>query len=411
MPNRMKTTRSRRGIFWMLCLRSLQVKRLQALLGLGSLIVGATVCSLLLNLYSGVSRKMSESFRAFGPNVVAASRAASLESALPSLMDESWLGKLTAAPDAREGFASLPVLYDVARLDPAQPDPRMPEDENVMAVGTDLAGLLAMNPNWRIVGARQGFHSGDCLVGEHLAAEMRFHRGDALRLSPPAARNATPAIATRGAAAGTFRVSGIIATGASEDDQIFVPLADLQRIAGTPGKISLVEMRVPGNAKAIEAAIRRMSAGFPGLTVRPVRQIVYSEGRVLASIGRLMAALTALILVIIALCVAAAMTAIVIERRKDIAVMKALGASDRQVMNIFLGEGAALGLLGGVAGFFIGALLARDTGARLFHVALSPIWSLLPVIAAAAALLAIVATLLPVRRVRAIQPAAALKGA
>lgn len=393
----------------MLCLRSLQVKRLQALLGLGSLIVGAAVCSLLLNLYSGVSRKMSESFRAFGPNVIAASRSAAPESALPSLMDEAWLGKLAAAPGAREDFASLPVLYDVAHLDPAQPDPRMPEGENVMAVGTDLAGLLAMNPNWRMRGPRQSFRPGDCIVGEHLAAEMRFHPGDALRLSPPAEQNS--AGASQGAGARTFRVAGIIATGASEDDQIFVPLAGLQRIAGTPGKISLIEMRIPGNAKHIEAAIHRMSAGFPELAVRPVRQIVYSEGRVLTSIGRLMAALTVLILVIIALCVAAAMTAIVIERRKDIAVMKALGASDRQVMNIFLGEGAALGLLGGIVGFFVGALLARDAGARLFHVALSPIWSLLPVIAAAAALLAIIATLLPVRRVRAIQPAAALKGA
>ncbi|MGH9403520.1 MAG: ABC transporter permease [Terriglobia bacterium] len=395
--------KSQRSIFWLLCLRSLQVKRPQAMLAIGSLVVGAAVCSLLLNLYGGVERKMTESFSAFGANVILAPRDVALQSsALPSLMQEPRADAFERMP----GIASLPVLYAVSHLNPVEPDPRLPGGENVMAVGTDLGGLAQMNPNWRLQGKGSAFKSQDCIVGAHLAGEMRFHPGDQLQLSS----------LSSGAKAGhvipeTFRIAAIVSTGASEDDQVFTPLATLQQMAGLPGKISLMELRVPGDTQAIEAGIRQLAAAFPGLTVRPVRQIVYSQGRVLTTIRRLMLALTALILVIIALCVAATMTAIVLERRKDVAVMKALGASDRVVMELFISEGAALGLLGGLLGFFIGAFFARDVAARLFHVALAPSWWVFPVVCISTAVLAVVATMLPVRIVRGIQPAAALKGA
>ncbi len=147
------------------------------------------------------------------------------------------------------------------------------------------------------------------------------------------------------------------------------------------------------------------------MDARPVRQIVYSEAKVLGTVSRLMLALTILILTIIALCVASTMTAIVLERRKDIAVMKALGASNRAVMELFVSEGVALGLIGGLAGFFLGALFAREIALRLFDVALAPSWWVFPVVCLSTIVLAVFATLFPVRVVRRIQPAVVLKGA
>ena len=98
-----------------------------------------------------------------------------------------------------------------------------------------------------------------------------------------------------------------------------------------------------------------LPAFLPGLEVRPIRQIVYSEGKVLGTIRWLLLSLTILILVIIALCVMATMTAIVLERRKDIGVMKALGAADALLMRLFMMEGASLGLVGGALGYGVGA--------------------------------------------------------
>lgn len=407
MPLNATARRNPRSMFWLLCLRSLQVKRPQAMLGIGSLIVGAAVCSLLLNLYGGVERKMSDSFRAFGANVILAPReTAHPSSALLGVMEAPKANRFDTLHHGFPGLATVPMLYVVMHLNSAVADPQFSGGGNVLAVGTDLGSLIEMNPNWRVEGARAKFSSEDCLAGARLAKQMNLHPGDRLELGM-----LHPAPASDHAAAKTFRVAAIVSTGASADDQVFVPLGAIQALADLPGKVSNVELRVPGGTHEIQAGVNRLVKSFPEMSVRPVRQIVYSEGKVLGTIRRLMLALTSLILVIIALCVTAVMTAMVIERRKDVAVMKALGASDRLVMEIFLSEGAVLGLLGGLTGFFIGAILARGVALRLFGVSLAPDWRVFPVVCVSTMMLAIIATLFPVRMVRSIQPASALKGA
>lgn len=395
-----------RSIFWRFCLRSLQVKRPQAILGIGSLIVGAAVCSLLLNLYGGVQRKMTESFRAFGANVILTPREPSSPSNdLPGVMPEPAPGDLASLRQRQPGLTAVPVLYAVTRLNSTQPDPRLPGGENVAVVGTNLGAFFEMNPNWHLQALGGNLGPDDCAVGTHVAAEMQFHLGSELRLETLRNGSEPAEPVSR-----TFRIATIISTGASQDDQVFVPLEALEQMTGLNGRVSAVELRLPGSSAQIEAGINKLAAMFPQSDVRPVRQIVYSEGQVLGTIRRLMLALTALILGIIALCVGATMTAIVLERRKDIAVMKALGASDRLVMELFLSEGAGLGLLGGLAGFFVGALFARWLALRLFNVALAPSWWVFPLVCVATMALALIATLFPVRIVRRIQPAVALKG-
>ena len=155
----------------------------------------------------------------------------------------------------------------------------------------------------------------------------------------------------------------------------------------------------------------RQAFNGTGVEVRPVRRILDSEGKVLRTIRGLVLWLTGVILVIIALCVTATMTAIVLERRKDVALMKALGASSRQVMLLFLAEGAALGLLAGVGGYVAGAWLASELGWRLFGVSLYWAWWVAPLVCLATVLLAVFATFLPVRSVRGVNPAVVLKGA
>ena len=171
----------------------------------------------------------------------------------------------------------------------------------------------------------------------------------------------------------------------------------------------MVQVSIPGETAEIERAVGELARLLPGLDVRPVRQIVYSEGKVLGTIRWLLLSLTALILVIIALCVVATMTAIVTERRRDIAVMKALGATDAAIARLFLAEGAGLGLVGGALGFALGSWLAANILRRLFGVSLRLHFWTFPEVCGLTTLLAVVATFLVVRIVRTIQPAVALK--
>jgi putative ABC transport system permease protein len=215
---------------------------------------------------------------------------------------------------------------------------------------------------------------------------------------------------TAGPQALALRIATVLTTGASEDDQVFLPLAALQSFLGMTGEVTLVEVSIPGETRDVERAVSRLAGLLPGLEVRPIRQIVYSEGKVLGTIRWLLLSLTILILVIIALCVMATMTAIVLERRKDIGVMKALGATDALLMRLFLTEGAGLGLAGGVMGYAVGMLLARALAERLFGVALNLNAWTLPVVCALTVALAAIAAQVPVRIVRAIQTTVVLKG-
>ncbi|MGO8736714.1 MAG: ABC transporter permease [Terriglobia bacterium] len=398
------------SLFFRLWWRSVSVKRPQAALGLLSLLVGAAVMSMLLNLYGGVRRKMTQEFRAYGSNVVLApgSSPSSDSTTGSGVMDQGVMSLVQEFARQREGVMALPVLYGVVRLKRISPDPRLPEFENVVAVGTDLFGLIKMNPGWRE--SKAGDYSGPlplpvCAVGARIASRLRVGLGDTIDLEALASSPGT------GADDGvTCRLASVLTTGSSEDDQVFLPLQELQRLMGMTGKISLVQLRLPGETGEVERSIRDLSKALPGVDVRPIRQIVYSEGRVLGVIRWILLSVTALILVIIVICLMATMTAIVLERRKDIGVMKALGASDLQVMRLFLAEGAALGMVGGCAGFFLGNFSAYGLAHHLFGVALGVIWWTLPLVCGLAVLLALGAAVFPVRMLRAIQPAVVLKG-
>ncbi len=420
---------TRHSLFWRLWFRALTVKRPQAALAAGSLLAGAAVMSMLLNLYADVRRKMTQEFQAYGANVVLAPAAGAGLPGLPGMIDEGGVAGIDRLRQRTPGLTAVPVLYLVTKLEgvPARQDPmntRLPDSVNVVAVGADFAALHQMNSGWRLEGKegkdnlKTQADQATCAIGAHLASTLHLAPGDAVRLVPVSSVAGGPQSTTGSSSAGDrasdravqFRIAVVLSTGASEDDQVFVPLPALQRLGGLDGRLSLVELSVPGEAGDVERVVRELSGSLPGIEVRPIRQIVYSEGKVLGTIRGVLISLTALILGIIVLCVMATMTTIVLERRKDIGVMKALGASDGLVMRLFMTEGAGLGLIGGLLGFLLGAEWARRLGRQLFGVSLELAWWTLPAIAGASMLLALVATAFPVRIVRSVQPAVALKG-
>jgi len=421
----------RRWLFFRLWWRAITVQRPQAALAVLSLLVGAAVMSMLLNLYGGVQRKMTQDFRSYGANVLLAPGSATSithpHPLLPSptgqgnqgwgrpesttasgVMDQSVMSLVEEFARQRRGVMAVPVLYEVVRLKRIPPDPRLPEFEHVVAIGTDMAGISRMNPGWRESKAMD--YTGPlplplCGVGAHIASRLRVGLGDTIYLEP-----LTSSSGERAVDGATCRVFSVLTTGSSEDDQVFLPLEELQRLTGMTGKISLVQLRLEGERGEIESSLGELSRALPGVDVRPIRQIVYSEGRVLGVIRWFLLSVTALILVIIVICLMATMTAIVLARRKDIGVMKALGASDLKVMRLFLAEGAFFGLAGGCTGFFVGSLMAQGLAHHLFGVSLNVIWWTLPLVCGLAVLLGLGASVFPVRRVRAILPAVVLKG-
>jgi putative ABC transport system permease protein len=141
-----------------------------------------------------------------------------------------------------------------------------------------------------------------------------------------------------------------------------------------------------------------------------VRQIVEGEARVLGKTRAALLASVVLIILTAALCVLATLTTWVLDRRRDFAIMKALGASERLVNGFFAAEAAALGAAGALLGFGIGIGVAAWIGRVNFHAAVAPRLSVLPPVLAGSVALALISALLPMRLLRRTQPATILRG-
>ena len=235
--NRFFLARSPDGsMFWRLWWRAVSVKRSQAALALTSLAVGAAITSMLLNLYGDVRRKMTEDFRAYGANVVIAPGSAGTEGGTSgsTLVEETALDPLAQFTREAPGTLFAPILYGVVRVSPDPADPRLPEFANVVAAGAEFGTLRRLNPGWREAGEAVSAElpSGECAVGANLAARLHVRSGDSIQLQRVAeADAANPSRFT------SYRIATVITSGASEDDQVFLPLAALQSFLGLTGKV------------------------------------------------------------------------------------------------------------------------------------------------------------------------------
>jgi putative ABC transport system permease protein len=259
-------------------------------------------------------------------------------------------------------------------------------------------------------------NSESILVGERLAAKLAKKPSDTLDVS---GRQLT--------------ISGILSTGGAEDDQIVAPLALAQQILGKPGAVRRVYVSAltkPQDALAIrdpktmtpevydrwycspyvQSIAFQLQEVIPHSHAEQIRQVAQNEGTVLSRIKGLMLLVTLAALFASALAVSAAMATAIYERRVEIGLMKALGAGDLVVSAIFFAEALLLALVGGVAGFSTGALLARQIGRSIFNSQISIEPVLFPIIMTIAVFVTFAGSAAAIRRAVKFDPVFALRG-
>ena len=104
------------------------------------------------------------------------------------------------------------------------------------------------------------------------------------------------------------------------------------------------------------------------------------------------------------------MMAMVAERRREIALKKALGAENKLVMSELLGEGVLLGVIGGALGVFLGFEFALRVSLNVFGRGINFQWPLIPITIFVFVAITVAASIIPVRKVMDIHPALVLKG-
>jgi putative ABC transport system permease protein len=202
--------------------------------------------------------------------------------------------------------------------------------------------------------------------------------------------------------------TGTLQTGAAEDSRVYLPMTDFAAWTGV--QPSTIEVAAIGSSEELNAVVNRLAQTFPNADVRPVRQIVEGEARVLGKTRATLYAAATLIILTAALCVLATLTGWVFDRRRDFAIMKALGASERLISGFFAAEAAALGAVGALFGFVIGIGIAAWIGRVNFNAVVVPRLSVLPIVLAGSIAVALLSAIVPMSLLRRVQPAIILKG-
>jgi putative ABC transport system permease protein len=260
----------------------------------------------------------------------------------------------------------------------------------------------------------------ECLVGADLARRTGWKASDTIRV-----RAGLQEIA--------LHVSGIVSTGGPEEQGIVAPLEIAQRLAGHSGQYRRLMVsaltkpedefgrRDPKTMTKVEydrwfcspyisSIAYQIREALPGVDVRVIRRVAESEGRILTRVSGLMWLVTLAALVAAALAVGATSATTVLERRGEVGLMKALGAGNWLIGGFFLAEQVLLALVGGGIGYAIGTGLARVLGQSVFGVPPTGRLILLPVVLALATFVALVGSLLPLRRAMHFDPAPILRG-
>jgi putative ABC transport system permease protein len=135
-----------------------------------------------------------------------------------------------------------------------------------------------------------------------------------------------------------------------------------------------------------------------------------AEARVLGKMRSTLFVAALVIILTSAVCLLATLTGWISDRRRDFALMKALGASGTMLQGFFAAEAAALGAAGSILGFGIGLGVAAWIGRVNFHAPVSPRLSVFPVIFVGGILVALAAAILPISLLQRVQPANILRG-
>ena len=360
-------------------LRSLNMRGPAFLLAFLAVTVGATVTATVLNLKAGLQEKMSRELRAYGPNLLIVPRAA-------ATLEEQALDAVPGALGSQVNLVPVLIAGGTAAGHAAT------------IVGVDFESLRRLYPGWRIEPAPPAPPAGPaCVLGAALARRAGKRPGDPIEIGT----------AARKAALG---VEGVVSTGESEDEQVFVPLAFLQDLLDRPGRVSFAALSIDGGAAEVERAGAAIDRTLPRAQARPLRAIAMAQGAILERLDRMMLLLTLVILVLSGLCLVTTLMSMVVERESEIGLARAIGAGDGAIFRMFLGEVGLLGVLGAFAGLLLGAGVTRLIGRGLFGAAIEPRLSVVPVVLGLSMVICLIAVYVPLRRALAIQPAAALRG-
>jgi putative ABC transport system permease protein len=360
-------------MFWRFVMAAVAFRKRRLLLAFAGLMVSATLATVLFSVYSGIEGKMRAEFRGYGANLVIAPRGAAASVPLRAVEEAE-----------RLGAAAAPFIYTVSKL----------RGESVVLAGVDFRRAAPLTSFWRVEGASMA-QAGECLAGSTAASHFHFVLGGRADL-----------------ATGDCVIRGIVSTGGAEDNQLLLPFARVAADAGVRDAASVVQVRADG--ARVEQVRASLALALPEDDIRLLYAVAETEANVVLKVRTALFLLSGLILAIAVLCVAGNFSTLVMERGREIGMLKAIGAGESRIAGLFLAESLVLALAAAVTGYAAGVGIAYWIGRQSFTASAGAAGTVsFRVFAEAAAItlaVAVIATMASASRIWRIQPAVILRG-
>lgn len=419
--------------FWRMIGRALRRQVSKRLMIAVTILLGSSLTTSMFAVMLDVSDKVQAELGSFGANIQVLPKGASIVSDMYEVDSSASTGSLRE--DELPNLKTIFWAYNIEDFAPFLNVTATSDGADIPVVGTwfdhsmttptgeDVTtGIDNLRSWWDVTGS---WADGDdqVMAGSRLAAQFGWAPGDQVSLTTD-----------NGEVQAT--ISGVFQSGSDEDKQLFVPLAMAQQLAARPGEVGRVEVRAittPDNELAERAArdpstlsldewetwyctayvssiAYQIEEAMTNAAAKPVRQVADTEGVILGKTQLIMSVVAIFAMIAAALAIANLVTASVMERSKEVGLMKALGARNKSIVGLILTETMIVALVGGAAGFGLGVGLAQLVGQLVFGsgIAIRPI---VPPLMALVILLTVVVGCLPsMRYLLRLQPAQVLHG-
>ncbi|KAB8288335.1 ABC transporter permease [Bifidobacterium ramosum] len=426
------------GMFFRMLFSAVFRRRSRAMMAVVASLVGAATLFCLAMICIAVPQQMNEEMRAYGANLIV-TPTSSTTSADKAGIDEAMVEHTTEMVAAKGSEKHATYRYENVRVNAAP---------YVMA-GVDAAQVKNLNHHWVIDGSWPS--DGKVLIGRDIADAIGLKVGSRITIGYRASDNASSSSSSSSSSAtsssndtntdadangstssqsqsssgqptqdgrvssdimdtsGTeFRVAGIVDTGGSEDSIIYATNADVNKLTGVTRGVDVIEYSAGANdLNALVQSINDMTSMH--VKAQQVTKITASDTRIITMLQTLFWIVSLVVLVLTLVGVGTTISSIVSQRRNEIGLRKALGASSVAIGTEFYVESAMYGLIGGLVGTAIGYGLAQWLCVAVFERSIGFNWWLGVASVLLAAVVAVVASIPPVHRATRIDPAVVLR--
>lgn len=398
--------------------------------------LGASVATAMLSVMFGVGDKVNQELKAYGANIMVRPKGAAVVQDLyhfkESQDQQSYLNE-EDLPNIKTIFWTYniidftPLLDTDGTIDGADTPvvgTWFKHEINLPAQDPIVTGLANLRGWWTLEGAWPTDAEVDsAVIGHNVAAERGLGLGDTFTL-------------TGDNADAELTVAGIVTTGGDDDDKVFTQISVAQDLIDRPqavGQIEVSALTTPDNELARKAAKNpnslsiseretwyctayvssiayQIEEAIPDAVARPVRQVSESEGTILEKTQLLMVLVTILSMAGSALAIANLVTANVMERAREIGLLKAVGARDQSVVGLILTEIIIIGSVGGLVGYGVGIGLAQLIGHMVFGSSIAVVPAVAGIVAAIVITVVLLGSIPAIRFLLGLRPAEVLHG-